>query len=165
MSPDQEPKVVFRRQDRIGANDAEEDEPFLAECFVDTGDLALLRDCKRPERIVVGRTGTGKSALLSRLREAEPRAIEIRPESLALAYIANSTILQFFEDLGVNLEIFYKLIWRHAFCVELLRRRFNVGPNQDRVSLGEKLKGFFIFQLSNEQRVQPPGEFPGKWIG
>ena len=136
-------RVVFRKQDNLGANDAEEDGLFLANCFVDTGDLALLRDCERPERIVLGRTGTGKTALLLKLREAEQRSTEIKPENLALAYISNSTILRFFEDLGVNLEIFYKLIWRHAFCVELLRMRFNMTAGQEKVSLIEKVKAFF----------------------
>jgi hypothetical protein len=138
-----EERVVFRKQDNLGANDAEEDGQFLANCFVDTGDLALLRDCERPERIVLGRTGTGKTALLLKLREAEQRSVEIKPQNLALAYISNSSILRFFEDLGVNLEIFYKLIWRHAFCVELLRMRFNMVAGQEKVSLIEKVKAFF----------------------
>lgn len=135
--------VVFRKQDNVGANDAEEDGQFLSSCFVDTGDLALLQDCDRPERIVLGRTGVGKTALLLRLRNAESRSIEVKPESLALAYISNSTIIQFFEALGVKLEVFYKLIWRHAFCVELLRLRFHMAPGQEKVSLLEKLKAFF----------------------
>jgi hypothetical protein len=138
-----EERVVFRKQDNLGANDAEEDGQFLAECFVDTGDLELLRNCERSERIVLGRTGTGKTALLMRLLAAEERSVEIKPESLALTFISNSTILRFFEDLGVNLEVFYKLIWRHAFCVELLRMRFGMSPGQDRVSFIQKVKGFF----------------------
>jgi len=39
-----EERVVFRKQDNVGANDAEEDGQFLTECFVDTGDLIDLRD-------------------------------------------------------------------------------------------------------------------------
>jgi hypothetical protein len=137
-----EDRVVFRKQDRVGANDAEEDAFFLSECFVDTGDLQLLRDCGRPERIVLGRTGSGKSALLLRLLSEEQRAIEIRPENLALAYISNSTIIRFFEELGVNLEPFYKLIWRHAFCVELLRARFGFKDSTIRISLMDKVRAF-----------------------
>src|SRR5580698_2652425 len=138
-----EERVVFRKQDNVGANDAEEDGQFLTECFVDTGDLELLRDCERPERIVLGRTGAGKTALLLKLLAAEQRSIELKPESLALTFISNSTILRFFEELGVNLEVFYKLIWRHAFCVELLRMRFGMTPGQDRVSFIERVKAFF----------------------
>lgn len=135
-----EDRLVFRKQDRIGANDAEEDGAFLAQCFVDTGDLHVLRDCARAERIVLGRTGCGKSALLLRLLQEEERAIEVRPENLALSYISNSNILRFFEALGVNLEPFYKLIWRHAFSVELLRSRLGFKDASIKVSLIDKVK-------------------------
>jgi hypothetical protein len=135
-------RIVFRKQDRIGANDAEEDAEFLEECFVDTGDLDLLSDARRPERIVLGRTGSGKTALLLRLLETQERAIEVKPANLALSYISNSTILQFFEGAGVNLDPFYKLIWRHAFSVELLRARFELG-DQGRFTLMDKVKAFF----------------------
>ena len=137
-----EERVVFRKQDNVGANDAEEDGLFLGECLVDTGYLDLLRYCERPERILLGRTGAGKTALLLKLLAAGERCVELKPESLALTFISNSTILQFFEELGVNLEVFYKLIWRHAFCVELLRMRFNMSPGQDRVSFIQKVKAF-----------------------
>lgn len=83
-------KFRFRRLDTIGAAAAEEDKGFLQECFVATSHLHLLQDCKDPRSIVLGRTGSGKTALLHRLAEIEPRTIEIRPESLALAYISNS---------------------------------------------------------------------------
>lgn len=61
----------------------------MEHCFVDVGDIEALHDCNDPKRIVLGRTGSGKSALLLRLKEVEARAIEVRPESLALAYISN----------------------------------------------------------------------------
>ena len=75
-------KFRFRKLDNIGATDAEEDESFLQDCFVDIGDLQALHDMNSPRRIVVGRTGAGKSALLLRLAETEDRVIPVRPESL-----------------------------------------------------------------------------------
>lgn len=127
MGKNTQPRIVFRKQDTIGAADAAEDELFLEACFVDTGALSVLRDPKRSERIVVGRTGSGKTALLRRLAQT-PNVIEVKPENLALAHISNSNILRFFADVGVNLEIFYKLLWRHCFCVELLRHKFGKDP-------------------------------------
>ena len=50
QKPKPEPQVVFRKQDSLGANDAEGDTQFLGACFVDTGDLELLRDCNRAEQ-------------------------------------------------------------------------------------------------------------------
>jgi hypothetical protein len=116
----------FRRHDSIGAADAESDLDYLSDCFVDTGDLSVLRNCSSPRRILIGRTGVGKSALLSRLRSVEEHVIQLAPEVLALNYLTNSTILRFFEDLGVQLDPFYTLLWRHIFTVELIRHKFKI---------------------------------------
>jgi hypothetical protein len=53
------------------------------------------------------------------------QTITIRPESLALSHIANSQILNFVTGLGINLDPLFKLLWRHVFVVELLRRYFD----------------------------------------
>jgi hypothetical protein len=125
----------------VGSNGAEEDADFLDHCFIDTGDVELLLDRAQPHRVVIGRTGAGKTALLRKILEQE-RAVEIKPENLALSFISNSTVLQFFEGLGVSLEPFYKLIWRHAFCVELLRMRFGLEAGEE-VSWWDRVKAFF----------------------
>jgi hypothetical protein len=75
---------------------------------------------------VLGRTGSGKSALILKLKEKVEHVIQIQPESLSLNYIANSTIIKFFSDLGVNLDPFYKLLWRHVFAVEIFKHRFGI---------------------------------------
>ncbi len=109
--------------------DAESDERFLRDCFLDTGDLESLADCDDPKRIVVGRVGAGKSALLTRLLEVQANAFEIRAESLSLSYVANSDIIQFFESAGVKLDLFYQLLWRHVFVVELLCKKYRISAN------------------------------------
>ena len=136
-------RFLFDRLDTIGAADAEEDKLFLKACFIDTGDLEALRDCDNPKRIILGRTGSGKTALIQRLLESEDRAIEIHPESLALAYISNSTILKFFFDLGVKLDVFYKLLWRHVFTVELLKCHFNIRDMQTKASFLVQIRNWF----------------------
>lgn len=74
------------------------------------GDLDVLRDVTNPRRIVLGRTGSGKTALLMQFKsEEQDRVIAIKPESLALNYISNSNILNFVLDLGVSLDIFFRL--------------------------------------------------------
>jgi hypothetical protein len=57
-------RFLFKRLDVIGHLDAEEDKAFLTSCFVDTGELAVLRDCADARRLVLGRSGAGKTALL-----------------------------------------------------------------------------------------------------
>ena len=126
----------FRSHDHIGAADAESDQAFLRDCFIDTGELDLLMNCEDHRRIVLGRTGAGKTALFSQLLERTNRAINVKPESLALAYISNSTILQFVHELGVSLDIFFKLLWRHVFTVEVIKAHFHLtAPLRKKVSL------------------------------
>ncbi len=116
----------FRRNSHIGAMDAESDSKYLKECFFRTGDLTALQDCSESKRIVVGRVGAGKSALLGRLLEENTNAIEVKAEELSLNWISNSDIIQFFEKAGVKLDLFYQLLWKHVFVVELLKRRYRI---------------------------------------
>ncbi len=99
-------RYVFRRNSSIGAMDAESDEKYLKDCFLNTGDLDVLLDCEDPKRIVVGRVGAGKSTLLAKLKESHANAFEIRPEELSLNFVSNSDIIQFFESVGVKLDLF-----------------------------------------------------------
>lgn len=131
-------KFRFRLHDRVGDPSAEVDQ-FLSTCFVDNGSLDILADCADPRALVVGRTGSGRSALLRRLKEDRERIIEIDLHNLALGYIANSTILTFFADLGVNLNQFYKVLWRHVFVVELLKQRYHLESEEDKLHLFARL--------------------------
>lgn len=110
----------FNKHDTLGAAAAEEDKAYLADCYIDTGDLKELENPNSHRRIVIGRTGSGKTALLLKLAE-QPDTFMIDPESLSLNYITNSTIIQYLDSQDINLEPFYKLLWRHLFVVEVLR--------------------------------------------
>jgi len=133
----------FRNSDTVGVADAESDRTFLKECFIDTGQIDLLSDCLDHRRIVLGRTGSGKTALLNELSERLSTVITIKPESLALAYITNSTILQFVHSLGVNLDTFFKLLWRHVFTVEVIKAHFHLDSPNAKEGLVDWLRGVF----------------------
>jgi hypothetical protein len=107
QAPKADAKFRFKQVDRIGAADALEDQEFLSQCFLDTGLLGVLRNVDDPRRIVLGRTGSGKTALILELERKEPRCIRIAPESLALPYVSNSTVLDFVSRLGVKLDVFF----------------------------------------------------------
>lgn len=104
------PNIVFRRTWKIGAPDAESDQKFLDSCFVDTGALEELTDCEEPRRIVVGRTGIGKTALLKQVEKVEENVIILDPEVLSLNHIANSNVIKFLEEIEVHLDLFLQNI-------------------------------------------------------
>jgi hypothetical protein len=155
-----ESKFRFRQMDRIGAPDASEDQAFLSECFVDIGLLDVLRDVGDSRRIVLGRTGSGKTALLLHLENTEPRCIRIEPESLALPYVSNSTVLDFVCRLGVKLDVFFRLLWRHVFTVELLRSHFQIANESDSLGLWQKIGNLIS---GNRERHQQALDYLKKW--
>ena len=113
---------VFNRQTSIGKADAADDERFLANTFVDNGYLEVLQDTSDSQSIVVGRTGSGKTAMLLELKRSEERSVILDIESLALTYITNSGVINHLIEAGVEMDLFYKFLWRHIFIVESLRR-------------------------------------------
>jgi hypothetical protein len=121
----QNDKFIFKSNQTIGAAAAEQDSFYLKECFIDTGALSNLLDCEDFRHILVGRTGAGKSALIAQIFEQEENVIPIELDNLILSYVSDSGVLQFFTEAGVDLDIFYRLLWRHIFCIELLKRRFS----------------------------------------
>src|ERR1035438_7743741 len=73
-------QFTFRKNDTVGAEGAELDHLYLADCFYDHGDLDIIRDCSNPSCIIVGRTGSGKTALMMKLQEYEENIISLEPE-------------------------------------------------------------------------------------
>lgn len=115
--------VVLRQGLSVGAMSAEDDGAYLRDSFVSTGALDELIDTNSPKCIVLGRTGSGKSALLISLSEKQENVIQLDPESLSLNYISNSDILRFFENLGIDLDVFYQLLWRHVLILEIIKAK------------------------------------------
>lgn len=130
----------FRKHDIIGNPSAESDDEFLSACFIDNGELDILCNCSNQSGIVIGRTGAGKTALLKILLEREERAIALDPYSLACGYISNSTVLKFFESLNVKMDLFYRLLWRHVFVVEILKLHFGLDSEEEKVRLFDTLR-------------------------
>jgi hypothetical protein len=133
----------FRKQDQIGNADAAHDDAFLNECFVDAGDLQVLADCADPRRILLGRTGTGKTALLQILRNSHDHVVEIKPEQLSLAFLSNDSILRNLMDFGVDLDLFFRLLWRHVFAIELIKERFRIRNESEKNSYFARMRERF----------------------
>lgn len=111
---------IFHKQEKIGLLDARDDKENLLENFIDTGDYYFVRKFDKPERFILGRTGSGKTALITKLIADEKHVISIEPESLSLIYISNTTIIKELNKLGVNFDLMFRYLWRHVLAVEVL---------------------------------------------
>jgi hypothetical protein len=114
---------------KIGSLAAEHDSD-LSEVFVDTGYLSQLGDASDPVFLLLGRAGSGKTALIKRLIEEyaqEKNVLQIDPDELSMQYLQNSSLREI-TSWGVNLEIFYKYWWRHVCILSLIRMRYRDDP-------------------------------------
>jgi len=136
-------KIVLKPGMRVGYPAAEDDLELLRECFLDSGALSQVLDVNDPGSVVLGRTGSGKSAILIHIRETQDHVITINPSDLALNYISSSTILRFFDSLGVQFDLFFRLLWRHVLCVELLNYHYKVRKKGDFEKVVEGLHVIF----------------------
>ena len=72
----------------------------------------------------VGRTGVGKTAILEKVRRNTPprqNVISIDPEDFAFKLMARSSILKQLTSFKVNLDLFYKTMWKYIFITEILK--------------------------------------------
>ena len=154
----------FKKHDHIGALAAEQDTQFLQSCFVDTGAYELAQAADDNRVIIVGRTGTGKSAILQMLESQHgSQVVRIDPETLALTYVSNSTVLNFFAEIGVNLDPFFKLLWRHVITVELLNHHFQDRNDESSPNLLSRLRELFSSDTKEDRERQEAVTYLEKW--
>lgn len=157
-------KFKFRRSDKIGSAAAEDDTQFLQACFVDSGDVSELIDRKSSSQIIVGRTGSGKSALLWKINSTYPeRTVSLNPNSLALTYVSNSDIVVYFSKLGINLDPFFKLLWRHILTVEVLNKYVHHHPGVKNEGLFDTILNRIKGRGSKRKREQETLDYLKKW--
>ncbi|HLV99405.1 MAG TPA: hypothetical protein VKT82_12090 [Ktedonobacterales bacterium] len=119
------PKAI-RSNFTFGALMAEGD-PLLSAAYLDNGDFESVASFDDPRRFIIGRTGSGKSALFQHLEECYPhKVVRIVPENLSLPYITNLDVIRQLLTMGVHLEPFLKALWKHVIVVEILRHRYQI---------------------------------------
>lgn len=114
------PNYKFKTDISVGSPDAETDNR-LSDVFIDNGSLDALTNINNPKCIIIGRTGAGKSALIKKIKESETYVKLIDPERMSLTFLSNSTMLKYLRSEDVNLNFFYKLLWKHVFLVEIIK--------------------------------------------
>lgn len=118
--------ILIGFNSKIGRSSAEADDEYLFDCFIEHPILSQLRDVKNPETFVYGRTGVGKTAFLRKLERDEENVSSIDLQAVALDYVANSDIINFFNSLDLNLDIFFQALWKHVLLLEYIKLRYNV---------------------------------------
>lgn len=155
----------FRRHMSVGDLSAERD-PFLESAFVDTGDISALLDLDNPKCIVVGRTGAGKSALLRIVEDSEQhRIIRIDPKALSLQYLEGSTIIPVLTEMGVRLNFFWTLFWRHIIALELLQRHYKIDSAQEEANFVLKIVAQFGRKGVKNERKEAALSYLREWAG
>ncbi|SBW16133.1 hypothetical protein BR10RB9215_C20802 [Brucella sp. 10RB9215] len=96
----------------------------MSECFVDLPIVDQLKDFESPKCILLGRTGTGKTAILNNIEAKNHNCIRLDPKDIAFDYIANSNIISFLFDSGCNLSLLFQYLWKHVFCTKVIQKYF-----------------------------------------
>lgn len=120
----------------LGGEQAEAD-PLLEDAFIEWAGYSTIESRTNPRRFLIGRTGSGKSAVLQRLEEVHgEHVIRINPEDLSLPYIIDLGVMKQLSALDVHLDPLFIALWKHVLLVEIIRHRYNVdSPTKKRTVL------------------------------
>lgn len=114
------------RRFSLGGEQAEAD-PLLRTSFLATSQYEMLSTPDDPKCFIVGRTGSGKSAMLQQIEEDHVgHVIRITPEDLSMPYISGLDGIKLLVDNGVHMAPFFSALWKHIFLVEIIRHRYTV---------------------------------------
>ena len=117
MSPkpiQQSNPVKLRQGMSIGTGNAESDDEFLFDCFID---YPAVDECIRltsPGRIISGRTGSGKTAIIRHIAQNVDYFSVVDPEEMSMNYVSNSDALRFLHAIGADLDLLFQVLWKHV---------------------------------------------------
>lgn len=104
-------------------NVSAEREDDLNDYYVDNSYFqnAISEDSKKA--FFIGRTGSGKTAILERVKNnRNKKIIAINPEDFAFKIIERSPLLRQLTEHNINLDLFYKTMWKYIFITEILKQ-------------------------------------------
>ena len=130
MSKKNQPlRIRFRPDESIGDPDAGNDSFYLKECFVDTAFFDNLTDMSNGKSLLIGRTGTGKTACIQRIKHLSEtqnlKCVEVDVAQNFLGYISGLDLLNKWADTNKhNLTLFFKNMWKHIVIVNIIKKEF-----------------------------------------
>jgi hypothetical protein len=141
---------------RLGGLQAEAD-PLLEKAFYESGHYKAAERRDDPRCFVIGRTGSGKSAILRHLESSYPsHVIRIEPENLALQYITDLGVIKYLASIEVNLDSLFTALWRHVFLVEVIKHRYKVDS--------AAAKQNFMLSLTDRIKKDPSKQLALKYL-
>lgn len=143
-------KVKLRPGASIGQLAAEDDHQFLTDCFVSHPAVDSLKNVASPQCLLLGRTGSGKSAILWHLETTLPNVSRVNPKEVAFQYIGNSAIIRHLTDLGVDLHLLYEYLWTHILTLHFIRECLGV---RSRDGLAGMVSGFRDLVWRDQKRA------------
>ena len=104
-------------------NTAAEREENLNDYYVDNEYFQSAIDPNSKKAFFIGRTGVGKTAILEKIkRSPKQNIISIDPEDFAFKIMERSPVLKQLTDWEINLDLFYKTMWKYIFVTEILKQ-------------------------------------------
>lgn len=135
----------FKSSDQIGGLDAENDS-FLSSCFLESSVYETLEKFDTTKidflkRIIVGRTGSGKTALLKMLSESDKikKYSVIEAESTVFEHINNNVFITELIKNKIDLRVFYKSLWMHVLLIKVIETIYD-----NNLSFFEKLHSLIM---------------------
>ena len=123
-------RIRFRSDESIGDPDAGNDSFYLKECFVDTAFFDSLTDKSNGKSLLIGRTGTGKTACIQRIKHLSEtqnlKCVEVDVAQEFLGYISGLTLLKEWAETNKhNLTLFFKNMWKHIVIFNIMSKEFS----------------------------------------
>lgn len=146
------------REFSLGGEQAESD-PLLESAFYESGTYKAIESRNIEKCFIVGRTGSGKSAVLQRLELNSEHVIRINPENLSLPYILDLQVVRVLSGLGVHLDPLFIALWKHVLLIEIVRHRYKVDSLSDKNALLESLRARFTRDSSKRAALDYLEEF------
>ena len=156
-------KQKIRSSFNLGGEQAEAD-ALLEEAFFETGDFEMIDSHTESKCFIIGRTGAGKSAALSRIEDLHPdHVIRINPEDLSLPYITNLHAIRWLDSLEINLDQFWIALWKHVMLVEVIRHRYKVDSPAAKNNMLSNLRDWIRNDRTKTAALEYLEEFEGRF--